>query len=92
MASDSDYIFFADTILQRIQLNDQIKFALHMVSTDLLTAGSLKGNFKEKVEQFIARDKDYSFMRSIKVIPAYWRKFLHEVMAMVKQLRIPTFL
>ena len=78
--SDSDYIFFAHTVLQRIQLNDQIKFALNKVSTDLPTAGMLKGNFKEKVKQFIARGKDYSFMRSIKGIPAYWRKFLHKVM------------
>ena len=30
-------------------------------------------------------------MRSIKGTPAYWRKFLHEVMTMVKQLGIPTF-
>ena len=51
----------------------------------------LKGNFKEKVKQFIARDKAYSFMRPIKGTPVYWRKFLHEVMAMVKQLGIPTF-
>ena len=51
----------------------------------------LKGNFKEKVKQFIARDKAYSFMRPIKAIPAYWRIFLHEVMAMVKQLGMPTF-
>ena len=30
-------------------------------------------------------------MNSIKGTPAYWKKFLHEVLAMVKQLGLPTF-
>ena len=30
-------------------------------------------------------------MSSIKDTPAYWKKFLFEVLAMVKQLGIPTF-
>ena len=30
-------------------------------------------------------------MNAIKGTPAYWKKFLHEVLAMVKQLGIPTF-
>ena len=30
-------------------------------------------------------------MSSIKVTPAYWKKFLFEVLAVVKQLGIPTF-
>ena len=85
------FFFSAHAVLQGTQLNDQTKFALNKVSTDSLTAGMLKGNFKEKVKQFIARDNAYSFMRSIKGTPAYWRKFLHEVMTMVKQLGIPTF-
>ena len=65
-ASDSDYIFFAQAILQGLELNDQIKFDKHKVSTDSVTAGILKANFKEKVKQFIARDETYSFMRQIK--------------------------
>ena len=30
-------------------------------------------------------------MNAIKGTPAYWKKFLHEVWAMVKQLGIPIF-
>ena len=30
-------------------------------------------------------------MNPIKGIPAYWKKFLHEVLAMIKQLVIQTF-
>ena len=51
----------------------------------------LSKNFKENVIKFIVRDKAYSFMNAIKGAPAYWKKFLHEVLAIVKQLGIPTF-
>ena len=71
---------------------DLIKFTLYKVLSDSLTAGMLKGNFKEKMKLFFPRDKAYSFMRPIKHSPAYCRKFLHEVMAMVKQLGLPSFL
>ena len=30
-------------------------------------------------------------MSSVKGTPAYWKQFLHEVLAMVKQLGIPTY-
>ena len=36
-------------------------------------------------------DKAFSFMSSIKGIPAYWKKSLHQVLAMVKQLGTPKF-
>ena len=54
-------------------------------------------NFKEchfkkfYVIKFIVRDKAYSFINAIKGTPAYWKKFLHEVLAIVKKLGIPTF-
>ena len=64
---------------------------MHKVCSDKLTAGMLSGDFKEKVREFIAIDQTFSFMSCIKGTPAYWKKFLFDVLAMVKQLRIPTF-
>ena len=49
-------------------------------------------NFKQTVQQFITKDKAYSFMKNIKGTPAYFKTFLHEVLAMVKQVGIPTLL
>ena len=43
------------------------------------------------MQEFIAKDKGFSFMSTIKGTPAYWEKFLHQVLAMVKQLGTPTF-
>ena len=88
-ASDSDYIVFAHSVLQTLQLNSQIHIAVRKVACSTLTAGVFSKKFKKV--QFIARDKAYSFMNAIKGTPAYWKKFLHEVLAMVKQLGIPTF-
>ena len=61
------------------------------VSSDTLTSGMLNRNFKETVRQFIGNDKAYNFMNAIKGTPAYWKRLMHEVMAMVRQLRVLTF-
>ena len=61
------------------------------VCTTQLTAGVLSNNFSETVKSFIAKDKGFNFMNSVKGTPAYWKKFLFEVLAMVKQLGLPTF-
>ena len=90
-ASDSDYIFFAHSVMQRIYLNNQINIAMRKVSANTLTARMLSKNFKNTVKQFIAHDNAYAFMNTIKGTPAYWKKFQCEVLAMVKQLGVPTF-
>ena len=43
----------------------------------------LSKNFKQRVQEFIAEDKAFSFMSFIEGTPAYWEKFLHQVLAMV---------
>ena len=61
-----------------------------MLSNDL-TAGMLGKNFRQRLQEFIAKDEVFSFISSIKGTPAYWKKILRQVLAMVKQLRIATF-
>ena len=39
----------------------------------------------------VAYDNVFSFMSSTKEIPAYWKQLLCDVLAMVKQLGIPTY-
>ena len=89
--SDSDYIFFAHAVIQKIQLNDQISIAMRKIVSYNLNAGMLSKNFKATVHQFIVQDKAYSFMSSFKCTPAYWKKYLFEVLVMINQLGIPTF-
>ena len=56
-----------------------------------MTAGELSQNFKEKISGYIANDEAYNFMNTLKGTPAYWKRFLYEVLAMIKQLGLPTF-
>ena len=90
-ASDSDCIFYANFVLQNISLTNQINVAMRKVSALSLNAGMLSQNFKETVKQFIANDKAFAYMNSVKGTPAYWKKFLQAVLAMVKQLGSPSF-
>ena len=91
-SSDSDYIFYALSVMQQLNLNSQINIAMKKLCTNQLNAGMLSNNFSDTVNAFIAKDEGYSFMTPIKGTPAYWKKFLSEVLAMVKQLGLPTFL
>ena len=51
----------------------------------------LSSNFNEKLKEFTASNQAFTFMNSIKGTPAYWKKFLFDVLAMVKQLGVVTF-
>ena len=90
-ASDADYIFFAHSLYQQLTLTGKMNIAMKKVSGSQLSAGMLSTNFKETVKTFIANDEAYRFMSSVKGTPAYWKKFLFEVLAMVKNLGLPTF-
>ena len=57
---------------------------MRKVACNSLTAGMPSKDFNEKVKEFIATDRAFSFMNTIKGTPAYWKKFLLEVIAMVK--------
>ena len=59
-ASDNDYVFFADTVLQKVQLSSQINIAMKKVLSNDLTAGILSKNFKQTVQEFIAKEKGFS--------------------------------
>ena len=77
--------------MQSVNLNNQINIAMRKVASNNLTAGMLCSNFKEKVKGFIASDQAFAFMSSIKGTPAYWEKFLFDLLAMVRQFGCPTF-
>ena len=74
-ASDGD-IFFARSLYEQHHLRSSINFALHKIKPDTLTAGTVKSNFKETVEMFVARVNAFSCMKSIKGTPAYQHIFI----------------
>ena len=90
-ALDADYIFFARSVYEQHHLRSSINFAMHKIKPGKLTAGTVKNNFKGTIERFVASDNAFSLMSSVKETSAYWKQFLCDVLAMVKQLGIPTF-
>ena len=87
-AAYSDYILFAHSVMQKIYLKNYISITMRKVTSNKMSTGTLNENFKSTVKQFIIQDKAYSFMNTIKGTPAYWKKFQHEALALVKQLGI----
>ena len=47
--------------------------------------------FRTLSKIFVANEDAYSFMSSVKGSAAYWKNMLSDVLAMVKQLGIPSF-
>ena len=64
---------------------------MHKIKPGMLTIGMVKNNLKETIERFVVSDNEFSFMSSVKGTPAYWKQFLYDVLAIVKQLGIPTY-
>ena len=65
-SSDSDYSFFAHSVIQKVKLNNQINISMIKVASDLLTADMLSSNLNGKVKKFIAIDQTFTFRNCIK--------------------------
>ena len=72
-------------------LRSSIIFGMHKIKAGTLTAGMVKKFFKGTIKRFFTGDNEFSFMSSVKGTPAYWKQFLYDVLAIVKQLGIPTY-
>ena len=72
-------------------MRSSINFDMHKFKPGTLTAEKVQSNFKGTVEWFVVMDNAFSFMNSVKGSPPYWEQFLYDVLAMVKQLGIPTY-
>ena len=73
-AANINYISFAHSVMQKIQLIRQISIAMRMVTSNNLTLGVLNKSLKSTVRPFIAQEKGYSYINSIKKTPARWKK------------------
>ena len=55
-----------------------------------VTASQMKSDVS-KLKSMVCQDQAYLFLRQVPGTPPYWQKFMYEVIAMVKQLGIPTW-
>ena len=54
------------------------------------TAGMLK-KCKHSIKELVNKDQGFYFMNQIRGTPVYWKRFQHEVLAMIEQLGCATF-
>ena len=89
-AMNPEYLFFAQFIIEQKKVSDSINIALKKVHGQHVTASQVKSNI-QILQNLISQDQAYLFLRQIPGSPPYWQKFMYEVVAMVKQLGIPTW-
>ena len=89
-ATNPEYLFFAQFIIEQKKVSDSISIAMKKVTAQPMTASSIRTD-KQRLTNLIFKDQAYLFMRQIPGSPSYWQKFMYEVVAMVKQLGIPTW-
>ena len=64
---------------------------MHKIKPGTLTAGTVKNSFTGTTGWFVATDDAFLFISLIKGKSAYWKQLLYDVLAMVKQLGVPTY-
>ena len=89
-ASNPEYLFFAQFVIEQKKVSDNINIALKKVHGQNVTASQVRTN-TQILQNLISQDQAYLFLRQIPGSPPYWQKFMYEVVAMVKQLGIPTW-
>ena len=89
-ATNSEYLFFAQFIIEQKKVSDSINIALKKIHGQPVTASQIRSN-PQSLQNLICQDQAYLFLRQIPGTPPYWQKFMYEVIAMVKQLGIPTW-
>ena len=75
---------FARSVYKQHHLRSSINFVMYKIKPGTLTAGTVRTNFKGTIARFQARVNAFSFMSSVKRMPAYWKQFLYDVLATVK--------
>ena len=70
---------------------DSISIALRKSCGNSLTASEIRNMNTSHLRNLIFSDQAYIFMKNIKGSPAYWQRFMYDVLAMIKQLGPPSW-
>ena len=89
-ATNPEYLFFAQFIMEQKKISNSINIALKKIHGQSVTASQVKSN-SQAFQNLLLQDQAYLFLRQIPGSPPYWQKFMCEVVAMIKQLGIPTW-
>ena len=86
--------------MEQKNISDSINVALkkntwpvsHSITSKIKQSTFSKSSFARlSFQNLLLQDQAYLFLRQISGSPPYWQKFMYEVVAMIKQLGIPTW-
>jgi len=90
----TDYLFWAQNVLEYSRLLDSISIALRKGKNSTTGNQKITADFvrnSESLNELMRTDLGYRFMASVRGSGAYWQKTRCEVLGMVRQLGVPTF-
>ena len=89
-ARDLDYLFVAQYIVEAKQvLDDGNNFAWRQKPSRQFTAAQARD--QTLLNQYVRKDKAYSFMKNFRGSPPYYQRVFHDLLAMIRQLGTPTW-
>ena len=93
-AKDIDYLLAAQYAVEAKQVNDCINIALRQTRGRTfrdrqLNAGIVKN--ADNISTMIRTDAAFRFMKNVRGSPSYWKTVMFDLLAMVRQLGIPTW-
>ena len=93
-AQNAQYIFFAQYAKELDQMLSGISIAMRKGATKTkegrrITADMLQD--REQLTQIVKSDTGYRHFESLRGSPAYWKKTMNDLFAMIRQLGLPTF-
>ena len=93
-AKDVEYLLTAQYAVESKQVADDASIILRQTQGRLhqgqaLTAGAVKN--QQVIQQMIQRDDAYRFLKNVRGSPAYFQKVMYDVLAMIRQLGLPTW-
>lgn len=72
-ASGADYILFSRFVYKNHHLGLSINIAVNQTKSGMSTAGTIKNNFKGKIERLIGGGNSFSLIIPLKRIPECWQ-------------------
>ena len=93
-SGDVEYLLAAQYAAEYQQINSLTSVVMRQVRGRMyrgerVTAGDLKD--PARLSELIQRDKAYKLLKQVCGTPAYWQKVHYDVLAMIRQLGIPTW-
>lgn len=92
-AKNIEYLLSAQYATESKDINSHVQIAMRQVGNNRPTVPVTAGTVKDSsyVETLIGKDTAFRFLAQVRGTPSYWKRMFNDVLAMQRQLGIPTW-